>query len=124
MDLQTFIRETLVQIARGIEEASEELKESGALINPENVANANQQGSVVYGQIVPKRDAIMRRHVHSVTFDVAVAASEGTGTKGGIGVVVGAIALGSQGQSNASSSSTSRVQFSVPVALPESRHGL
>lgn len=124
MDLQTFIRETLVQVARGIEEAAEELKESGALINPENVANANQQGSVVYGQIVPKRDAIMRRHVQSVTFDVAIAASEGTGTKGGIGVVVGAIALGSQGQSNASSSSTSRVQFSVPVALPETRHRL
>ena len=124
MDLQTFIRETLVQVARGIEEAAEELKESGALINPENVANANQQGSVVYGQIVPKKDAIMRRHVQSVTFDVAIAASEGTGTKGGIGVVVGAIALGSQGQSNASSSSTSRVQFSVPVALPETRHGL
>ena len=122
MDLQSFIRETLVQIARGIEEASEELKDSGALINPENVANANQQGTLVYGQIVSKSNNIMRRNVQSVTFDVAIAASEGTGTKGGIGVVVGAIALGSQGQSNASNSSTSRVQFSVPVALPETRH--
>ena len=122
VDLQSFIRETLVQIARGIEEASEELKDSGALINPENVANANQQGTLVYGQIVSKSNNIMRRNVQSVTFDVAIAASEGTGTKGGIGVVVGASALGSQGQSNASNSSTSRVQFSVPVALPETRH--
>jgi hypothetical protein len=124
VDLQSFIRETLVQIARGIEEASDELKGSGALINPENVANANQQGSVVYGQIVPKSQSTMRRHVQSVTFDVAIAASEGTGTKGGIGVVVGAIALGSQGQSSATASSTSRVQFSVPVALPETLHEL
>ena len=123
MDHQTFIRETLVQIAKGIEEAAEELRESGAIINPENVS-PSVQGSPVYGQIIPRNTTTMRRYVQSVTFDVAIAASEGTGTRGGIGVVVGAIAIGSQGQSNASSSSTSRIQFSVPVALPETAHGL
>ena len=124
MDLQTFIRETLVQIASGISEASAAVSDSGAIVNPANVSPTNQPGSPIYGQIIPRRDSVMRRYVQSVTFDVAIAASEGTGTRGGIGVVVGAIALGSQGQSNAASSTTSRIQFSVPIALPESQHGL
>jgi hypothetical protein len=53
-----------------------------------------------------------------VEFDVALTAMEGTGTKGGIGVVAGMFALGSTGQSKEESSSVSRVKFSVPLSLP------
>ena len=56
------------------------------------------------------------RNVH---FDVAVSTSEGTETKGGIGVVVGPVgSVGSQDQSDVASSSMSRIRFSVPVKLP------
>lgn len=54
----------------------------------------------------------------TVSFDVALTIEEGSGTKGGIGVFVGAIGVGSQGQSDSRSTSLSRVTFSVPVIFP------
>ena len=56
--------------------------------------------------------------VQKVEFDVAVTASTGTATKGGIGIMVGAIGLGSQGKSEAQDSSISRIKFLVPMVLP------
>lgn len=55
--------------------------------------------------------------INMVSFDVAVTATDGTGTKGGIGIVIGAVALGSQGQSENRNEAVSRVQFKVPFAL-------
>lgn len=123
MDLQSFIRETIVQISKGIEDASQELQGSGAIVNPVNVST-NGNDAKIHGLIVPQDRGTMHRTVQTVAFDVGIAASEGAGTKGGIGVVVGAIALGSQGQSDSSTSSTSRIQFTVPIALPQSKHDL
>lgn len=56
--------------------------------------------------------------VFLVHFDVALTAEEGTKTKGGIGVVAGVFALGTQGAFNESSSAISRIQFKVPLLLP------
>jgi hypothetical protein len=119
MDLETFVSETLVQVVNGIARANTALAGSGAIVNPKNVYAAGKTDMRVYGHIVPQRDAEMRRAVHAIDFDVAITATEGSGTKGGIGVVVGAIALGTQGSSTSNNSSMSRVQFSVPVALPQ-----
>jgi hypothetical protein len=60
-----------------------------------------------------------------VEFDVAVTASSATGTKGGVGVVAGILALGAQGQSNQENKALSRLKFSVPISLPygDKMHG-
>jgi small neutral amino acid transporter SnatA (MarC family) len=52
---------------------------------------------------------------------VAVTATDGTKTKGGIGVFVGAVGLGSQGQSEELKQSMSKIKFTVPLALPISQ---
>jgi hypothetical protein len=52
---------------------------------------------------------------------VAVYAKEGTETKGGVGVVVATIALGSQGKSKEDTGSESRIQFGIPLMLPFGR---
>lgn len=54
-----------------------------------------------------------------VEFDVALTVTEGTGTKGGIGVFVGAINLGSAGESKNENVSISHVRFRVPLQLPQ-----
>lgn len=118
MDLQTFITETLVQIANGISEANVLLANVHAVANPRNVSPTGEAGGTVYGHIVPDELGQMRRVVQSVNFDVAISVAEGSGTKGGIGVVVGAIALGGQGSSSTNNASQSRVSFTVPMALP------
>ena len=98
MELKDFIAETLKQIISGVRSAQESAIELGAKINPRG-------GSVV--------------EMRKVHFDIAVSTSEGTETKGGIGVVVGPVgSVGSQDQSDVASSSMSRLRFSVPVKLP------
>ena len=112
MSLQDFVSETLKQVIGGIIVAQDFVKDKGAYINPSHLS-ATGAG----------RD---KRLFHSETgtfpdvfeFDVAVTTVKGTGTQGGIGVFVGAIAVGSQGKSESSSSSVSRIKFSVPVAFP------
>jgi hypothetical protein len=111
-----------------------ELKDFVSLALQEIVAGvAEAQGKVTGGDINPKiwqsqRDAAAKmkilesnsgKWIHLVEFDVAVTVAEGTGTKGGLGLVVGPIALGSSGQSTNQSSTVSRIKFEVPVAWPD-----
>jgi hypothetical protein len=105
MKLEKFITETINQIISGISKTHEQAKKHGATINPRL---ASSEGS----RIVP------RSPIHTVEFDVAVTTKEGKGTKGGFGVFVGPIGAGSQGKSESSNSSVSRIKFSIPVVFP------
>lgn len=111
MELKDFVRETLVQIAEGVSEAQKALVDSDAEVNP-SVSRRFDVKSSNYG------DSTSGKPIFLVDFDVAVTATEGTQTKGGIGVVAGVLALGSQGQSSAANSSVSHIKFMVPMALP------
>lgn len=111
-----------MQIAQGIDDASAELKDSTAIVNPANVVGTGGSSDAkVYGYLTNDRPESVRLAVQRVDFDVAVVATTGTETKGGIGILVGSIGLGGQGKSDTSSSSQSRIQFSVPMVLPASR---
>jgi hypothetical protein len=109
MDLKEFLGQALADIVQGVLDAQQALGASGKFINPEL---STQQGThEKHGKLV----SIQGQLVQTVEFDIAVTATEGTGTKGGIGVVAGVFALGSQGQSQAETSAVSRIKFSVPV---------
>lgn len=118
MNLQEFVTQALVQIAHGVRDADEQLLKAGAVVNPRHVQGTGADRSNVYGYISPQKEYL--RAVHSVEFDVAVTAVEGKETRGGIGLVVGVLGVGSQGRSEESSTSVSRIKFRVPVALPNS----
>ena len=111
IDLQTFIRETIVQICNGVTEAADVVSEKGAVVNPEGVSATEHRMFMKKGYA---------RNVQQVEFDVALTTTEGKGTEGGIGVMIGSIGLGSKGKSDSEASSSSRVKFTVPVALPAS----
>lgn len=106
MELREFVKETLVQIVSGVVEAqqSEVVSESSGAIAPS-------------GHEVSDKDLLSQE----VKFDVAVTVGSGTATKGGVGVFVGPVALGSQGSSKDTNASTNRVQFSIPVYLPSQK---
>jgi len=117
MNLQEFIRETLVQISHGITQANTELKGAGARVNPLNVHPYLHTSDKVYGRI-DNEAASHAPIVELVEFDVALAVTEGKETKGGIGIAVGTIGLGTQGRSDSEKSSESRVKFKIPVQFP------
>jgi hypothetical protein len=112
MELREFVTEILSQVIEGVKAAQLRAKEHGARVNPHLTTSAEL--AVKHGILIASGGA-----AQLVQFDVALTAREGTGTKGGVGIVVGAFALGSTGQSQAENSSVSRVKFSVPLVLPE-----
>lgn len=111
MELQEFIKQSIVQIINGVIDAQKEVVDKGASINPSGLHLKNDQ---VKGHAITN-DGNVTQHIE---FDVAVTTTEGTGTKGGIGVVAGVLALGSQGQSSESTQAVSRLKFTIPVLLP------
>jgi hypothetical protein len=124
MQLQEFVTESLVQIVTGVKEASTRLAmaKSDVLINPQPVTSGEhcrlpsvKDKPVYTTELDPKR---IPRPVETIEFDVAVTAEASSGTKGGIGVVAGVFALGSQGKSDTSHTTISRPRFAVPVVLP------
>jgi len=114
MTIKEFVEDTLTQIVDGVQAAQERIGKSGASINRKGMTLRfdHLEGR----RYDPKTAEIEER----VQFDIAVTVEAGTGTKGGVGVFMGAIGLGSQGQSNNKDTYVSRVQFNVPIIFPPS----
>ncbi len=112
MQLKDFIKESLSQIINGIAETQKEVLPHNAEISPyipvENIKTSEKKMKPFYTW----------QHATPVKFDIAVTAEETTGTKGGVGVVAGVFALGSQGKTDNLNSSISRIQFEIPIILP------
>ncbi|MEK7996682.1 MAG: hypothetical protein AAB403_23000 [Planctomycetota bacterium] len=119
MQLNEFISETLTQIARGIEQATKNLSDSNAVVSPSAIRSTGEAKQKHYGYWSPSMDPEgFERIVETIDFDVAVTATQETGTKGGIGVVAGVFALGSQGKTDTLRENVSRIQFRIPMVLP------
>jgi len=112
MELKQFVSETLKEIIEGVTNAQEEVTKGA--VNPK--IWMSQRGEANKMKILESNAG---EWIHMVDFDVAVTVVEGTESKGGIGLVVGPVALGSKGQSNSENSSISRIKFQVPVAYPD-----
>ena len=117
--LADFVGETIKQIIDGVRSAQKHAEGSGATVNPSQVYPSQSNSPTDKMTLVMTGPGGGAYFVPAVDFDVAVTTSEGTTTKGGVGVFVAPIAIGSQGQSDAKSTSLSRVRFTIPVSLPE-----
>jgi hypothetical protein len=112
MDLSEFVSQALAQIATGVNDANGSVHTMRGELNPRIATNSESASKVGLLHTTGGHMATI------VQFDVALTVTQGTGTKGGIGVIAGAFTLGSSGQSSAENSSVSRVKFAVPMVLP------
>ena len=115
MELRQFVAESLKQIMLGIADAQEAGGDTDAVVNPRGLNHYRTDA-----QLFQWSDD--GRRAEKVEFDIAVTTVDGTKTKGGIGVFVGPIGLGSQGQSDNSNSSESRIKFSLVVLFPSQKN--
>jgi len=111
MKLQEFVSETLKEIIAGVKESQKYAESEGAWISPHMFAHGDKT-SIRY--IAEKGGA----NIEQIEFDVAVTSTEGSATEAGAGIFVAAIGLGAKGKSDTSSSSISRIKFSIPLGLP------
>ena len=107
--LEDFVGETLKQIIGGVKNAQEKAKDVKATISPDSHLNYDKKDCLFYAG----------RLVEHVDFDVAVTCTEQKEAKGGFGIFVAALGAGAQGKTATSSSTITRIKFSVPVVFPD-----
>jgi len=112
MQLDDFIKTTLIQIARGVHDAQKSVSDLGGIVNPATLGTS-QTSSAYFATVNDMH------HVFLVDFDVAVEVSQSTGTNAEAGLSVASFAkLGAGGKSANSNSTSNRIAFKVPLALP------
>lgn len=109
MDLQSFVKESLVQISKGIEQARDTLLKDQVIVNPRNVKLDGHTTELEYAP-----------SVQDVHFDLAVTAGEAVGGSGGLGIIIAPLTLGFLSKFRESSTTSSRIQFKVPIVFPYS----
>lgn len=114
MKLQEFVSETLKEIIAGVKESQKYAASEGAWVNPKMRAVLAAKDS----RYIVEQD---HTYIEQIQFDVAVTSTEGSATEAGVGIFVAAFGAGAKGKSDASSSSISRIKFSIPIALPTQR---
>jgi len=118
MNLEDFVAESLVQIARGIEKADELLQDSGAIVNPRHVV-PESPGPNAYGFLAENpADQGYMAIVQKIDFDVAVYASQTTETGGKAGLMVAALGVGANASTEKGEKTESRIKFSIPFVFP------
>jgi hypothetical protein len=99
LQLRDFVAETIKQVIDGVVTAQEYATGKQATVNP-------------------RTQRFSEPPIQSISFDVAVTATKGAKTQGGVAVFAGAFGFGSKGQSEKSNETVNRIRFSVPLALP------
>jgi hypothetical protein len=113
MELKEFVKETLVQISKGVKESQDAVREIGGYVNPTVTSVQGRPELVYFGETA------LGHHTFLVDFDVAVIVAEKKAAGGGAKLSVASILfIGGSGSSDAESKSISRVKFKVPLALP------
>lgn len=119
LDLETFIKQTLIQISKGVDGAASELSKSeSAIISPYGAYNKATSFNDAHVSIKKERKVYNNREIE---FDIAVTVSDenvgDVGAKAKIGIKVISASIGSDEKRTLQNSSVSRIKFSLPIAF-------
>lgn len=85
-------------------------------MNPRHVNYNANENIRAYGWLTEKKEKL--RAVHLVEFDIAVTATDGKENKGGVGVAIGSIGLGTARKEEHERVAQNRISFSIPMVYP------
>lgn len=115
MELQEFVKETLLQITRGVKEAQEAVKEYGGVVNPKQYRNPTDvTNAKINNEFCPVQD---------IDFEVALTSTTGKENKAGIGVALGSFKVGADRNNENKSVAATSVSFTVPLVFPTEDNG-
>lgn len=120
MDLKEFVKESIVQISHGIEEANSEISGMGAMVNPMYV-QMNSDKAQSYGRTTSRNNDYPNpdgKIIQKLEFDVALTAESGQQGSAGAKLSIASIGIGADGKKESSNRSESRLRFSIPVVFP------
>ena len=110
MELNTFVTQTITQIAEGVSQVQEKIDKFSAIVNPPGISDLN--GIVIIS------DRSGYRTAQNIEFDVSLTETESTQAGRQVGVFFGSAGIGGHGKTEVGSNAVNRVKFSVPIALP------
>ncbi|WBA13857.1 hypothetical protein [Salinivibrio proteolyticus] len=116
MQLDEYIKETLVQIAKGVRNAAEEVKSYGGRVNP--AQEKNEYGVGGYDNNLTVRAIEERPERQMVKFDIGLKVSEKSGKGAGAKASVSVLSFSGGVNSSDEAHSAHRVQFDIPIDLP------
>jgi hypothetical protein len=99
MDVQTFVREILVQIAKGVHDAIDAVRKLSGAVNPFDPSNGFPS-------------------THPVQFDIAITVTESREISGEAKFKLSVLGVAAEGSKLDSTRQVSRVKFAVPCHLP------
>ena len=110
MDLKTFVKETLTQIAEGVNEAKQSLKANGMQV----ASTANRMSA----DMTYTADVNQQKHyVSIVNFEATLDIETSQDKSGGIGVKASVLSYGKRKGSQETSNDVTKVSFSVPLSF-------
>lgn len=114
MNLQDFVRESLVEIVQAAVEANKAFAEAGikAGVNPAQAMFGNESGGY---------STKILSDTHTIEFDVAVTVESASGAVGKAGLKVFSIGVGGETNSESSHSTVSRIKFAIPLKFPRTK---
>jgi hypothetical protein len=111
MELEEFVKSTLVEVVRGVTSAQEEMRGSGARVNPHMRAISKEHS-------IGQPEGFGGQHVDYMNFDIAVTVQSEQEAKGGGGIKVMGLGVGVDASTGSSTSNVSRISFKVPLMFP------
>jgi hypothetical protein len=112
MDLDEFIKEVLVEVVSGIRDAQQ--AEGGAFIVPCSDGGHEYANHARFSSSGRLKSTI-------VDFDIALTVEDSAKAEGGGGLKVWGIGANVAGERSPKDTTVSRIQFSIPILLPESQ---
>lgn len=110
MELSDFIKSTILDILKGVEDAK---KESGKALIPTG-------GHIGRGSIPCMESSIVEvetKCFSNIEFEVSISENAKDGSKSGIGVLLGSFSLGANNSSETSNGAYTRIKFNIPINL-------
>lgn len=120
MDIETFIKETLIQISNGAIKANNELQKLGGLIPDTDMSlPKNESIKTLYDETMVNGRHVQRL-VIDVDFDIAVSVNETNIDAIGAKLSVASIfSAGGNSENKNESSAINRMKFRLPLVLPK-----
>jgi hypothetical protein len=113
MELKDFIKNTLVEIVKGLQSANEALVGTSAFVASSNFTSPSQEW---FGTLDAKN---IHHYISLVDFDVSVLVQDlSEKSKGGNINVAQLISVGGNGDQSSKTEKENRVKFKIPLALP------
>ncbi|WP_157647239.1 hypothetical protein [Burkholderia ubonensis] len=112
MNLSEFVREVLVEVVSGIRNAQQ--TEGGAFIVPSGDGGHDYAKNARFSSSARLKSTI-------VDFDIALTVEDSAKAGGSGGLKVWGIGANIAGERSSKDTTVSRIQFSIPILLPESQ---